>query len=118
MAFIKIYTSTNHMETQRVLDALKQEGIPAYAQEQGAGQYLQISWGMYFIDKDIYVAEEDAKKATLLIESLKQPESVEEQERETFRLPWYKNLRFLTRVWCVVLFVFVCVCIFLSIIFP
>lgn len=105
--FQKIYTATDYLEMQRVLDALTGEHIPAYAQERGAGQYFQIKSGVAFVEKDIYVEKGDAEKAGHLIRCLKEM-GLEEGgiPEENYRVPWYRNRRIAARILVGVLFAF------------
>ena len=113
MTYTKIYTSTDHMEIQRILDALSQENIPVYAKERGTAQYFQIIGGMAFVEKEIFVAEEDAENAALLIQYLTEPEPMEEREKEIYQVPWYRKRSTLARfsmLWIGVIFLVVIIC--------
>ena len=106
MNYEKIYTASDHMEFQKILDALQEENIFAYGMERGAGQYIQIVAGMAFIEKDIYVAQEDVQKASLVIQNLKETES-SQAEQENYKVPWYQNKRILVRIYvCFLLLLF------------
>lgn len=107
MGFRKIYTTKNHLETQKILDALAEAKIPVYAQEQGAGQYTQIITGMRFIEKELYVAEEDVEKASLLIHYLTEPISGEENPVEKSQNPWDRKRRVFARLNVIILIVIV-----------
>ena len=113
MNYQKIYTSTDHMEIQKILDALSEENIPVYAKERGASQYFQIIGGMAFVEKEIYVGQEDAEKALLLIQYLTEPEPMEENEAENYVVPWYRKRSTLARIsmsWAVVIFFIAIIC--------
>ena len=107
MSYIKIHSSDDFLKTQRILDVLEENGIPAYSQEKGAEQYFQIIGGMAFFVKDIYVAEEKAKDAAKLIhQSLTELEE-EGEGKEEYRIPWYSKYRhWIVRVNAILLLVF------------
>ncbi len=114
MGFQKIYTATDYLEMQRILDAMAGEHIPAYAQERGAGQYFQIRSGLAFVEKDIYVEEGDVEKARLLIRNLSEM-GLEEGgiSGENCRVSWYRNRRIWARIsagFLLVIFVVLFIC--------
>ena len=115
MGFQKIYTLTDCLEMQRILDAMAEEHISAYVQERGAGQYFQIRSGMAFVEKDLYVEEGDAEKAGLLIGQLT-GESCE--AADVCRVPWYQDPRIFARISAIFLVVIIFVLIICSIVFP
>ncbi len=77
---VKIYNSGNVLETNQILELLKQEGIPAYKKDLGAGGYMTIATGTSFSGADIYVDESQEEKARELVESCF---TVEEQQEIT-----------------------------------
>lgn len=118
MEFRRIFTATDYLELQRVLDAMAGEHIPAYAQESGAGQYFQILSGLAFVEKDIYVEEGDAEKADLLIRRLLETKLEDGGIiGESNHIPWYRNPKIVARIYVGVLFVafivlFICALVF------
>ena len=59
---VKVYNSGNTFEVEQILLTLKENNIPAYKKEDGAGSLMVIT--------DIYVAEENVGKATGIIETI------------------------------------------------
>lgn len=78
---VKIYNSGNVMETQMILEMLKENGIVGVKKDIGAGGYMTIATGTSVSGADIYVSEQDAEKATALIQDMTETtESMESEE--------------------------------------
>ena len=67
---VKVYNSGNTFEVEQILLTLKENNIPAYKKEDGAGSLMVIKTGFSIIGTDIYVAEETVGKATGIIETI------------------------------------------------
>ena len=67
---VKVYNSGNTFEVEQILLTLKENNIPAYKKEDGAGSLMVIKTGFSIIGTDIYVAEEHVGKATEIIETI------------------------------------------------
>ena len=65
-----LFSSGNTFEVEQILLTLKENNIPAYKKEDGAGSLMVIKTGFSIIGTDIYVAEENVGKATGIIETI------------------------------------------------
>lgn len=70
VSMVKVYNSGNTFEVEQILLTLKENNIPAYKKEDGAGSLMVIKTGFSIIGTDIYVAEENVGKATEIIETI------------------------------------------------
>ena len=82
---VKVYNSGNSLETEQIIQTLKERGIPAMKKDAGAGGYMAISTGMSLSGADIYVEEEKADEARDII-ALITDVSDEEPEENLSRL--------------------------------
>lgn len=71
----KIYSCSDRVQADMLIEALKREGIPAYAESKGSGDYLNIYMGTSVFGETIYVDEGDAERAKEIIESMTQTDS-------------------------------------------
>ncbi len=77
---VKIYTAEDNLQADMILDTLKNNGVPAYKIDEGAGGFMNMYAGSSMLGEDIYVAEEQAELAAEVIEGMGLDISQEEQE--------------------------------------
>ena len=82
---VKVYSCSDRVQADMLIEALKREGIPAYAESKGSGDYLNIYMGTSVFGESLYVDEDDADRAKEIIESMTQADSdvadtIEDQE--------------------------------------
>ena len=66
----KIYNAQNIVETEQLVEMLKQNGIVAFSQESGANVAMHGAPGFGIYGVDIFVKNDDAEKAVQLIRRL------------------------------------------------
>ena len=66
----KIYNAQNIVETEQLVEMLKQNGIAAFSQEAGANVAMHGAPGFGIYGVDIFVKTDDAEKAVQLIRRL------------------------------------------------
>lgn len=66
----KIYTATDKIAADMLVEALKNQGIQAYRQGVGSGGYMDIYAGNSMFGEDIYVDEQEEQAAMEVIESM------------------------------------------------
>jgi len=64
---IKLFSSTDDILISQVCEILKENNIPFIKKQEGSGAYVGVLFGSTIGIKDIYVSEEDYKKAKELI---------------------------------------------------
>ena len=74
----KIYNAQNIVETEQLVEMLKQNGIAAFSQEAGANVAMHGAPGFGIYGVDIFVKTDDAEKAVQLIKE------INNQERTVF----------------------------------
>lgn len=72
---VKVYSCSDRVQADMLTEALKREGIPAYAESKGSGDYLNIYMGTSVFGETIYVDENDADRAKEIIEGMTQADS-------------------------------------------
>ncbi len=72
---VKVYSCSDRVQADMLIEALKREGIPAYAESKGSGDYLNIYMGTSVFGETIYVDENDADRAKEIIEGMTQADS-------------------------------------------
>ena len=60
---VKVYSCAKRFQADMIIEALKSEGIPAYSQSDGSGEYMEIYMGTSLFGENIYVDENDARRA-------------------------------------------------------
>lgn len=70
----KIYNAQNIVETEQLVEILKQNGIAAFSQEAGANVAMHGSPGFGIYGVDIFVKTDDAEKAVQLIKEINNQE--------------------------------------------
>ena len=72
--WIKIYNAQNIVETEQLVEMLKQNGIAAFSQEAGANVAMHGAPGFGIYGVDIFVKTDDAEKAVQLIKEINNQE--------------------------------------------
>lgn len=72
---VKVYSCSDRVQADMLIEALKREGIPAYAESKGSGDYLNIYMETSVFGETIYVDENDAARAKEIIEGMTQADS-------------------------------------------
>lgn len=75
MEYIKIYNAQNIVETEQIMEMLKQNGIVAFSQESGANVAMHGAPGFGIYDVDIFVKTDDAEKAAELVKEIRKNQS-------------------------------------------
>ena len=70
----KIYNAQNIVETEQLVEMLKQNGIVAFSQEPGANVAMHVVSGFGIYGVDIFVKTDDAEKAVQLIKEINNQE--------------------------------------------
>ena len=70
----KIYNAQNIVETEQLVEMLKQNGIAAFSQEAGANVAMHGAPGFGIYGVDIFVKTDDAEKAVQLIKEINNQE--------------------------------------------
>ena len=73
----KIYNAQNIVETEQLVEMLKQNGIVAFSQEAGANVAMHGAPGFGIYGVDIFVKTDDAEKAVQLIKEINNQENEE-----------------------------------------
>ena len=73
----KIYNAQNIVETEQLVEMLKQSGIEAFSQEAGANVAMHGAPGFGIYGVDIFVKTDDEKKAVQLIKEINNQENEE-----------------------------------------
>ena len=63
MGYRKVYRTDDEATMNKVVKLLQRSRIPAYGKSEGAGEFLQISMGMSYQGRAIYVPEEYTEEA-------------------------------------------------------
>ena len=66
---VKVYSCAKRFQA----DMIKNEGIPAYSQSDGSGEYMEIYMGTSLFGENIYVDENDARRAEEIIRGMTMP---------------------------------------------
>lgn len=91
MKTIKIYNARDRIEAERVLSELKKEGIECYTMDADVGEYMRIVEGFSVFGCDVFVREEDEKKAKTVVEDLIFLQKEEEPQEEQKPGKWDKR---------------------------
>ena len=70
---VKVYSCAKRFQADMIIEALKNEGIPAYSQSDGSGEYMEIYMGTSLFGENIYVDENDARRAEEIIRGMTMP---------------------------------------------
>ncbi len=92
-----IYNARDEVEAQMVCSYLAEAGIDSYSTDSYSGEYLKVSSGFSIYGKDVYVNDEDEKRAREIVETVL-AKNEQEEPCEDVRIPWYRNRVILTRM--------------------
>lgn len=67
---VKVYSCADRVQADMLTEALRREGIPAYAESKGSGDYLNIYMGISVFGEMIYVDESDVARAKKIIKDM------------------------------------------------
>lgn len=82
---VKVYSCADRVQADMITETLNEQGIPAYSESKGSGDYMNIYMGTSMFGNDIYVNEKDQDKAKELIASL--TSAVEMADAEDVEIP-------------------------------
>ncbi len=80
---VKVYSCAKRFQADMLIEALNEEGIPAYSQTDGSGEYMEIYMGTSLFGEDIYVDESDAARAEEIIKGMTLPADDTQQTTES-----------------------------------
>ena len=80
---VKVYSCAKRFQADMLIEALNKEGIPAYSQTDGSGEYMEIYMGTSLFGEDIYVDESDAARAEEIIKGMTLPADDTQQTAES-----------------------------------
>jgi hypothetical protein len=110
---VKLISITNNVESDLILNLLRNNGISGYKQDNGPGGYFNIKYGFSVFGGDIYVDEGDYEKASEIVKELysdtdaengndagdTEEELQEPSEYDSYdNYPFYKNPHKLARI--------------------
>lgn len=67
---VKVYSCADRVQADMITETLNEQGIPAYSESKGSGDYMNIYMGTSMFGNEIYVNEKDQDKAKELISAL------------------------------------------------
>ena len=68
--WIKIYNAQNIVETEQLVEMLKQNGIAAFSQEAGANVAMHGAPGFGIYGVDVFVETDEAERAIQILEAM------------------------------------------------
>lgn len=80
---VKVYSCAKRFQADMLIEALNEEGIPAYSQTDGSGEYMEIYMGTSLFGEDIHVDESDAARAEEIIKGMTLPADDTQQTAES-----------------------------------
>ena len=80
---VKVYSCAKRFQADMLIEALNEEGIPAYSQTDGSGEYMELYMGPSLFGEDIYVDESDAARAEEIIKGMTLPADDTQQTAES-----------------------------------
>ncbi|MEF2766010.1 MAG: DUF2007 domain-containing protein [Mediterraneibacter sp.] len=84
---VKVYSCAKRFQADMIIEALKSEGIPAYSQSDGSGEYMEIYMGTSLFGENIYVDENDARRAEEIIRGITLPADDSEDLSDSSAIP-------------------------------
>lgn len=84
---VKVYSCAKRFQADMIIEALKSEGIPAYSQSDGSGEYMEIYMGTSLFGENIYVDENDARRAEEIIRGITLPTDDSEDLSDSSAIP-------------------------------
>lgn len=67
---VKVWSCADRVQADMIIEALKSEGIPAYSQSEGSGDYMNIYMGNSIFGEKIFVDEGDQERAAQIIKGM------------------------------------------------
>lgn len=67
---VKVWSCADRVQADMIIEALRSEGIPAYSQSEGSGDYMNIYMGNSIFGEKIYVDEGDQERAAQIIKGM------------------------------------------------
>lgn len=67
---VKVCSCADRVQADMITVTLNEQGIPAYSESKGSGDYMNIYMGTSMFGNDIYVNEEDVERAKEIISVL------------------------------------------------
>ena len=83
---VKVYSCAKRFQADMIIEALKSEGIPAYSQSDGSGEYMEIYMGTSLFGENIYVDENDARRAEEIIRGITDSSAIPDAAKDR-RMP-------------------------------
>ena len=84
---VKVYSCAKRFQADMIIEALKSEGTPAYSQSDGSGEYMEIYMGTSLFGENIYVDENDARRAEEIIRGITLPADDNEDLSDSSAIP-------------------------------
>ena len=84
---VKVYSCAKRFQADMIVEALKNEGIPAYSQSDGSGEYMEIYMGTSLFGENIYVDKGDAYRAEEIICGMTMPADDIEDSSDSILIP-------------------------------
>ena len=84
---VKVYSCAKRFQADMIIEALKSEGIPAYSQSDGSGEYMEIYMGTSLFGENIYVDENDARRAEEINRGITLPADDSEDLSDSSAIP-------------------------------
>ena len=106
MEIVKIYNAQNKMMAEQIKSLLLDSEIQSTYSEVGSGQVLNVSQGMSPFGVDILVKEEDAEKATDIIQTFFGENSNIDDEDEIDDKPRFRDNKFAIRIFIIIFLLF------------
>lgn len=67
---VKVWSCGDRIQADMIIEALNSEGIPAYSQSEGSGDYMNIYMGNSVFGEKIFVDEKDQNRAAQIIKGM------------------------------------------------
>lgn len=77
---MKLYSLQDSLQFKEYMDVLKEEHISCYSKESESGEYLKIPSDFSSCGTDLYIDDENQKKAKTLLKNLRQRWDLEEMQ--------------------------------------
>lgn len=102
---VKIISVADKIQAKMIIEIFENNNIPAYASDQGAGEYMNIHSGFSVFGTDIYVAEENVETAMGILKELEPDEEQEEiqDEESEEKIKFYRNKVYIARLMLAIL---------------
>lgn len=117
MRNVKLFHASDEIQSEMIIDTLNEFHIPCYAKKIGSGEYLSITMGFSVYGQDIFVGEEDKRKALDIVEAFWMNEDSSEQEtiiNQEIAMPWYQDKVVVGRIIIAFIIVFIALAILVN----